>query len=152
MLWQDEAGLVRYTVEARDGSTTLAGRGATTWPAAPEDGVDSGVLAPAIGILAGGGSGAADTLVGWGISTVVVAPGSPALESELLRSPELSLIGASDLGHSWRVKTSGGIPAARAWIQTGLGDRVPLSSGPVGLTASLPPAASGTVIHGGTRG
>jgi hypothetical protein len=84
--------------------------------------------------------------VGWGISTVIVAPGSPALESEFLRSPEQSLIGASDLGRSWRVKTQGGIPAARAWIQTDLGDRVPLSSTPVGLTASLPRAASGRVI------
>ena len=146
VLWQDEAGLVRYTVEARDGSTTLEGRGATTWPAAPEGLVDASVLAPAIGTLAGGGDGAASLLVGWGISTVVVAPGSPALESELLRSPELSLIGASDLGRSWRVKTLGGVPAARAWIQTGLGDRVALSSTPVGLTATLPRAASGRVI------
>jgi hypothetical protein len=103
-------------------------------------------LAPAIGTLAGGGDGAADLLVGWGISTVVVAPGSPALESELLRSPELSLIGASDLGRSWRVKTDGGVPGARAWIQTDLGDRMPLSSTPVGLTESLVAAASGRVI------
>jgi GT2 family glycosyltransferase len=146
VLWQDDAGLVRYTVEARDGSTTLAGRGATTWTAAPEGGADASVLAPAIGTLAGGGDGAADLLVGWGISTVVVAPGSPALESELLRSPELSLIGASDLGRSWRVKTDGGVPGARAWIQTDLGDRMPLSSTPVGLTESLVAAASGRVI------
>lgn len=146
VLWQDDAGLVRYTVESRDGSTTLTGRGATTWPAAPEDVADSSVLAPAIGILAGGGEGAADMLVAWGISSVVVAPGSPALESQLLRSPELSLIGASDLGRSWRVKTRGGVPAARAWIETDLGDRVPLPSTPVGLTATLPRAASGTVI------
>ena len=146
VLWQDEAGLVRYSVEARDGSTTLAGRGATAWPAAPEGLVDASVLAPAIGTLAGGGDGAASLLVGWGISTVVVAPGSPALESELLRSPELSLIGASDFGRSWRVKTLGGVPAARAWIQTDLGDRVALSSTPLGLTATLPRAASGRVI------
>ncbi len=146
VLWQDEAGLVKYTVEATDGSTTLTGRGATTWPAAPVGGTGTSVLAPAIGLLAGVGDGASDLLVAWGISTVVVAPGSPALESQLLRSPELSLIGASDLGRSWRVKTDDGVPVARAWIQTDLGERVPLSSTPVGLTESIPAAASGRVI------
>jgi GT2 family glycosyltransferase len=146
VLWQDAGGSVRYSVEARDGSTTLKGRGATMWPAPPQGSIDTTVLAPAIATLAGGGVGSTDLLVAWGISTVVVAPGSPTLESGLLRSPELVLIGASDFGRSWRVKTDSGIPASRAWIETFLGDRVSLASTPVGLTATVAAAASGRVI------
>ncbi len=145
VLWQDEDGVVRYSVEATDGSTTLAGRGATIGVTAA-DSMDEDVVATAVGILAGGGTDAAETLVAWGISTVVVAPDNQALESVLLRSPELSLIGASDLGRSWRVKTVGDVPVSRAWIQTTLGDRVPLNSTPVGLSATLEAAASGRII------
>jgi hypothetical protein len=146
VMWQDEDGLVRYSVEAQDGSTTLAGRGATETPSVRAASSEPSVLAPAIAALAGGGEGAADLLIAWGISTIVVAPGSPELESHLQRSPELALIGASDLGRSWRVKTEGGIPVARAWVETTLGDRVPLDSTPVGFTVPLEASASGRII------
>jgi hypothetical protein len=146
VLWQDEDGLVRYSLEAQDGSTTLAGRGATEIPSVRAASSEPSVLAPAIAALAGGGEGAADLLIAWGVSTIVVAPGSPELESYLQRSPELALIGASDLGRSWRVNTEGGVPVARAWVETTLGDRVPLDSTPVGLTATLDVAASGRII------
>jgi hypothetical protein len=146
VLWQDEDGLIRYSVESQDGPTTLAGRGATEVPSVRAASPEPSVLAPAIAALAGGGDGATELLIAWGVSTVVVAPGSPALESHLQRSPELALIGASDLGRSWRVKTEDGTPVARAWIETALGDRVPLDSTPVGLTASLEAAAAGRII------
>jgi hypothetical protein len=146
VLWQDEDGLIRYSVESQDGPTTLAGRGATEVPSVRAASPEPSVLAPAIAALAGGGDGATELLIVWGVSTVVVAPGSPALESHLQRSPELALIGASDLGRSWRVKTEEGTPVARAWIETALGDRVPLDSTPVGLTASLEAAAAGRII------
>jgi hypothetical protein len=147
VLWQGDDGVVRYSVESSDGDTSLAGRGA--WSAPGGDAgtsADESVLATAVGDLAGGGEGAADSLIGWGISTVVVAPGNPALESSLLRSPELALIGASDFGRSWRVKTDGDVPVSRAWIETSLGDRYPLDSTPVGLSTHLDAAASGRVI------
>jgi hypothetical protein len=146
VLWQDEDGLIRYSVESQDGPTTLAGRGATEVPSVRAASPEPSVLAPAIAALAGGGDGATELLIAWGVSTIVVAPGSPALESHLERSPELALIGASDLGRSWRVKTENGIPVARAWIETALGDRVPLDSTPVGITASLEAAAAGRII------
>ncbi len=144
VLWQDADGTVRFAVESTDGQTSLAGRGATVPSTYPP--VDETVIAPAIGALAGGGDGASDLLVAWGISTVVVAPGNPVLESKLLRSPELTLIGASDLGRSWRVKTNGGVSAARAWIETNLGARVPLASTPVGVEAKVEAAAFGRVV------
>ncbi len=146
VLWQDEDGLVRYSVETRDGATTLSGRGATNVSSVGTTRVETSVLAPGIAALAGGGEGAADVLVAWGISTVIVAPGSPGLESQLQRSPELALIGASDLGRSWRVRTDDDVAVARAWIQTALGDRVPLESTPVGFTVTLEAAASGRII------
>jgi len=147
VVWQGDDDVVRYSIESSDGDTSLAGRGA--WSAPGPDAVapaDENVVADAVGALAAGGDGAADALIDWGISTVVVAPGNPALESSLLRSPELALIGASDFGRSWRVKTDGDVPVSRAWIETSLGDRFPLDSTPVGLDAHLEAAASGRVI------
>jgi hypothetical protein len=149
LLWQRDEGAISYQVLSSDGWSSLGGR---TYPSSgmPTTGTNPvslgvGELAPAIADLAGSGADGAAVLREWGIGVVVVAPGSPDLEAALLRVDDVGLIGASELGASWRVKVatedSGDSKVARAWIEEGDAPRIPLSSEPDGLTADLEPSA-----------
>ncbi len=154
VLFARDDGSIGYQVLGSDGDSSLLGR-APRLPGAgsPFDGTAAGdiaVLAPAVAALAGAGNGGTESLRDWGIGIVVVAPGSEALEDGLARTESLPLIGASDLGSSWRVQSSlvSGVDArvARAWIEESGGTRSPLDSTPSGLIATVRRGDEGRVV------
>ena len=146
-------GTVEYSVVDADGTSALLGRAEVaadgSWPTSATDPGDIASLAPTVAELAGAGAAGGDELRAWGIGVVVVAPGWPDLEASLRRAPDLSLIGASDLGVSWRVRpleTGQGAKVARAWLEVPDGTRTPLSSHPSGLAISIGDGADGRTL------
>ncbi|WP_082097136.1 glycosyltransferase [Demequina silvatica] len=116
---------VDYTVLEGDGTTVLAGRAQTDAAGVPlvragTSPVTTDALAETVAALAGAGADADQQLADWGIGVVVAAPGSDMIASSLSQLPVLRLIGASDVGTSYRVSRPGSdVPVSRAWVEDG---------------------------------
>lgn len=154
LLFAREDGSVGYEVLGSNGESSLLGR-ASQLPGegGPFDGTANGdiaILEPAVAALVGAGSGGADALRDWGMGIVVVAPGSEILNDGLVQTDSLTLIGASALGDSWRVRATvdSGVDTrvARAWIEEPNGVRDPLNSEPSGLSTSVGAGDEGRLV------
>ncbi|WP_082105266.1 glycosyltransferase [Demequina subtropica] len=126
LLADTETG-VDYSVLESDGTTTVTGRAQTDAAGAPvarpgTSPTTPAVLADTVAVLAGAGADATPVLADWGIGVIVAAPGSPMIASSLSQIPELSLIGASDVGTSYRVsRPDADEPVSRAWLEAPTG-------------------------------
>jgi hypothetical protein len=154
VLFEHEDGSIGFHVLGSDGESSLLGR-APRLPGAsdPFDGTAAGdvaVLGPAVAALVGANDEGIQPLRDWGVGIVVVAPDSTALEDGLLRMDDLSLIGASDLGDTWRVQSSDSsrmeVKVARAWIEDQRGERLPLGLSPYGLRVVVPAGDAGRLV------
>ncbi|WP_062384296.1 glycosyltransferase family 2 protein [Demequina iriomotensis] len=122
VLTDTDAG-VDFTVLETDGTTVLTGRAQSAADGSPmaRPGVvlaTPSALADTVATLAGAGAGATPVLADWGVGVVVAAPGSIMIASSLSQIPELDLIGASDVGTSYRVSRAGDdAPVSRAWLE-----------------------------------
>ncbi|WP_084129331.1 glycosyltransferase family 2 protein [Demequina sp. NBRC 110055] len=120
----DDDGVVTAAVLATDGSEVISsagelladGRAAARSTGATVNGVAT--LDDAIARMLGGEAGAGDSLVDWGIGVVVASPGADALEDSLAQSPDLTLLGSSDRGTSWRLQRADAVAVSRAWVET----------------------------------
>ncbi|WP_082110095.1 glycosyltransferase [Demequina phytophila] len=138
---------VDYTVLEGDGTTVVTGRAQTDADGVPlvrsgTSPVTTDALAETVATLAGAGAGADRQLADWGIGVVVAAPGSDMIASSLSQLPVLRLIGASDVGTSYRVsRPDSDVPVSRAWVE-----------GDGGVTAldSDSWSGAGSVAGGGT--
>ncbi|WP_062380361.1 glycosyltransferase [Demequina pelophila] len=116
---------VTYSVLEWDGTQVLHGRAgldADGSPFARPDATPATVdtLADAVAQLTGAGAGAQEDLAAWGVGVIVAAPDSPRIAGSLGQIPGLRLIGASDLGTTFRVtRADGSTPVSRAWIESG---------------------------------
>ncbi|WP_082104408.1 glycosyltransferase family 2 protein [Demequina soli] len=151
LVLHDTPGGVDFTLLEDDGTTTLTGRAQVAADGSPlarpgESPATPATLSEAVATLAGAGEGADRTLADWGIGVLVAAPGSSTIAGSLAQIPELSLIGASDVGTSYRVSRPGSDqPIARAWIATEDGAVTTLDSDSwTGATASG--GAAGTLV------
>ncbi len=121
MTLTDADGGFTFAISASDGTQVLTGRAGVDADGHPL--VRPGIavatpqsLAGAVAELTvGGGSGATD-IAAWGVGVVVATPGSPRAAAALGQSTDLSLIGASELGTSYRILRDGG-DISRAWIE-----------------------------------
>ncbi|WP_284328607.1 hypothetical protein [Demequina litorisediminis] len=91
--------------------------------------VGADVLAEATADLLGAVAGAGDALAEWGIGVVVAEPGADTVADSLAQAPDLTLLGSSDRGTSWRVNRTEGVPVSRAWVETDEGDVTVLDMG-----------------------
>ncbi|SEJ20587.1 glycosyltransferase [Demequina mangrovi] len=132
---------VDYTVLESDGTVVLDGRAQPAVDAlvTVPQGATAATLADTVATLAGAGADATPLLADWGVGVIVAAPGSTMIASSLSQLPELDLIGASEVGTSYRVSRAGSdVPVSRAWVDRG-GDIVPADadswSGAIARTA-----------------
>jgi GT2 family glycosyltransferase len=147
-------GTISYTVLGFDGDSSLLGRTHLTtdgrWQTGGKDAGDVSLLGPTVSTLAGAGKDAGVLLREWGIGVVVVAPDSIELEGPLLLIDDLTLIGLSDLGASWRVlpppSARDHTKVTRAWIEEPGGDRLPLPSEPSGLKTKISEGEEGRTL------
>jgi len=124
VLSHDDGGTVWFSVLARDGSEGVSGRAHVDSRGVPlaHSGEASAAsrtfqLVDTVAELATSGTEVSEFLAAWGIGVIVVPVDSPAIQSALQQIPELTLMGASDLGISWRVSRPGqDVPVSRAWF------------------------------------
>lgn len=150
-LTRDDEGLVAYTVVGQDGTVWLTGRAARTATGVVAAGGDERAtpqdLAATVATLVGGGAGAYAELAAWGIGIITVAPQSPRLEGALAQVTDLSLMGASVRGTSYRVKRpESQVPVSRAWFEPESGDIVPLATDGTHTSGELGQSDSGRVV------
>lgn len=135
LLVGESGDTVTATVVAGDGTEVISTAGellADGRSAVRTDGltvVGADVLAEATADLLGAVAGAGDALAEWGIGVVVAEPGADSVADSLAQAPDLTLLGSSDRGTSWRVNRAEGVPVSRAWVETDQGDVTPLDMG-----------------------
>ncbi|MFW2513113.1 glycosyltransferase family 2 protein [Demequina sp. SO4-13] len=116
---------VVYAVLSSDGSVVLSSAAtletdgsAAVRAGAPPLASAADVGEPVAGLVASA-DGAAGALADWGIGVVVAAPGSEQIADALAQTPGLTLMGASDVGTSWRIGSPEGQGrVSRAWLET----------------------------------
>lgn len=151
-LARDGDGQVAYSVLSRDGTVWLSGRAERSATgdviAAHGEPLESPQsLAGAVATLTGGGADADAELAAWGIGIITVAPNSPRLEGALAQVTDLSLMGASTRGTSYRVKRPESDAAiSRAWFEPGTGEVIPLDTDGTHSTVDLAEATAGRVV------
>ncbi|WP_062298624.1 glycosyltransferase family 2 protein [Demequina maris] len=141
---------VDFTVLDGDGTTVVTGRAQTAADGAPlarpgSTPATPASLAPTVATLAGAASGADEQLAAWGIGVIVATPGSDMIASSLSQLPELRLIGASDVGTSYRVARPGSDAiVSRAWVEGDAGEVTVLDSD--SWSGSVDGAGGGTLV------
>lgn len=147
----DSAGIIEFSVLSSDGTEYVSGRAFTDSHGAPlaRRGTSPGgpaVLAPVVAALASGGAADTSVLAAWGVGIVVVAPGSDRVKAALDANEDLTLVGGSERGTTYRVGTrpSAG-PIARAWLETTEGT-VTLDSSDSSGRVELPDTLGGVLV------
>ncbi len=140
-------GPVTYSVLSHDGSTYVMGRaerGPDGIPLGGSGGAATGIEVLARTVAAATQSGAADLseLREWGIGLVVVAPGGTRIQGALDQNGELSLVGGSEIGTTYRLDAGN---VARAWVSTPSG-HLPVQSTATSGGPTRAPAAGGTLV------
>jgi hypothetical protein len=149
---RDDDGEVAYSVLADDGSVWLSGRTArdTVGGVIAAHGATLQTpqsLASAVSTLVGGGDDADADLAAWGIGIITVAPDSPRLEGALAQITDLTLIGASTRGTSYRVpRTDSDVSVSRAWFESDSGQIVVLDTDGTHSSGEMDVATTGLVI------
>lgn len=146
-----EAGNVHYSVLATDGTEYISGRafadpqGASLVRPGDTDGA-SAALGPTVAALAAGGEADTGVLASWGVGIVVVAPGSDRVKAALDANAGLDLVGGSERGTTYRVRTPASAgPIARAWLTTTEGTVVVNSAYGAG-SVTLPSDHGGVLV------
>jgi len=142
-----EGGAVSYAVLSHDGSSHAIGRagwGPQGAPLGGSGGEAVGIDALAQTVAEATQSGAADlsTLRDWGIGTVVVAPGGTRIQGSLDQNSDLTLVGGSEIGTTYRL---GGGDVSRAWFATD-DTTTPLTSTATSGGPSAAPSEGGTLV------
>jgi hypothetical protein len=140
-------GVVAYSVLSHDGSTQVIGRaewGPDGVPLGGSGGDAVGIDTLAQTIAGATESGAADLslLRDWGIGVVVVAPGGNRIQGALDQNSEVTLVGGSEIGTTYRL---GGGDVSRAWIANEAGT-LPVTSTATSGGPTAAPAAGGTLV------
>lgn len=147
VLAAQEDGSVAYSVLSQDGSTYVMGRADRGPDGAPLGGaggetIDIDVLGRTVAAATASGATDLSQLRDWGIGIVVVAPGGGRIQGALDQNGELTLVGGSEIGTTYRLE---GETVARAWIAAETG-RLPLESTATSGGPTRAPAAGGTLV------
>lgn len=143
---QEDSSVV-YSVLSHDGSTYVTGRAERGPDGVPLGGsggeaIDISVLGRTVAAATASGAADLSQLREWGIGIVVVAPGGGRIQGALDQNGELTLVGGSEIGTTYRLD---GDSVARAWISTGAGP-VPVESTATSGGPARAPAAGGTLV------